>query len=59
MADILVAGTKRTYGGVFVNGMFQMIDEYGKDGEKMAVTWVCFGDPSLQLRTPGTPNGPQ
>jgi hypothetical protein len=59
MADILVAGSKRTYGGVFVNGMFQMIDEYGKDGEKMAVTWVCFGDPSLQLRTPGTPNGPQ
>jgi hypothetical protein len=59
MADILVSGTKRTYGGVFVNGMFQMIDEYGSDGEKMAVSWVCFGDPSLQLRTPGTPNGPQ
>lgn len=59
MADILVAGSKRTFGGVFVNGMFQMIDEYGSDGEKMAVTWTCFGDPSVQLRTPGTPNGPQ
>ncbi len=59
MADLIVSGTKRTYGGVFVNGMFQMIDEYGRDGEKMAVTWTCFGDPSLQLRTPGTPNGPQ
>jgi len=59
MADILVAGTKRTFGGVFVNGMFQMIDEYGSDGEKMAVTWTCFGDPSVQLRTPGTPTGPQ
>ena len=57
MADILVAGTKRTYGGVMVNGCFQMIDEYGSDGEKMAITWVIFGDPSLQLRTPGTPNG--
>ncbi|MCK4765755.1 MAG: hypothetical protein KAW12_26385 [Candidatus Aminicenantes bacterium] len=59
MADILVAGTKRTFGGMFVNGMFQMIDEYDRDGEKMAITWTCFGDPSLQLRTPGTPNGPQ
>lgn len=58
MADILVSGTKRTYGGVFVNGMFQMIDEYGRDGAKMAITWTCFGDPSLQLRTPGTPSGP-
>ena len=59
MADVLVSGTKRTYGGVFVNGMFQMIDEYGRDGAKMAVTWTCFGDPSLQLRTPATPTGPQ
>ncbi len=58
MADILVAGTKRTFGGFFVNGMFQMIDEYGSDGEKMAETWTCFGDPSVQLRTPGTPYGP-
>jgi hypothetical protein len=57
MADILVSGARRTYGGVFVNGMFQMIDEYGSDGEKMAITWTCFGDPSVQLRTPGTPNG--
>jgi len=24
----------------------------------MADTWTCFGDPSVQLRTPGTPNGP-
>lgn len=55
MADILVTGTKRTFGGVFVNGMFQMIDEYGRDGEKMAVTWTCFGDSSVELRTPGTP----
>ena len=59
MADILVSGTKRTYGGVFVNGMFQMIDEYGRDGAKMASTWTCFGDSSLQLRTPATPTGPQ
>ncbi len=57
MADILVTGARRTYGGVFVNGMFQMIDEYGSDGEKMALTWTVFGDPSLKIRTPGTPNG--
>lgn len=58
MADILVSGTKRTFGGVFVNGLFKMIDLNGTGGESMADTWTCFGDPSLQLRTPGTPNGP-
>lgn len=58
MADLLVGGTKRTFGGVFVNGMFEMIDINGSGGESMADTWTIFGDPSLQLRTPGTPNGP-
>ena len=56
MADLLVAGT-RTFGGVFVNGMFKMIDINGSGGESMADTWTCFGDASVQLRTPGTPNG--
>ncbi len=60
MADLLVSanGPKRTFGGTFVNGMFKMIDLNGSGGESMADTWVCFGDSSVQLRTPGTPNGP-
>lgn len=58
MVDILVSGTKRTFAGVFVNGMFQMVDEHGTSGANMADTWTCFGDPSVQLRTPGTPTGP-
>jgi PKD repeat protein len=58
MVDILVSGNKRTFAGVFVNGMFQMLDEHGTSGQNMADTWTCFGDPSVQLRTPGTPNGP-
>lgn len=60
MADILVSssGPKRTFGGTFVNGLFKMIDINGSAGESMADTWTIFGDPSVQLRTPGTPNGP-
>jgi PKD repeat protein len=60
MADLLVSasGPKRTFGGTFVNGMFKMIDLNGSGGESMADTWTCFGDSSVQLRTPGTPNGP-
>jgi PKD repeat protein len=60
MADILVStsGPKRTFGGTFVNGLFKMIDINGSGGETMADTWTIFGDPSVQLRTPGTPEGP-
>jgi PKD repeat protein len=60
MVDLLVSvsGPKRTFGGPFVNGMFKMIDLNGSGGEDMADTWTCFGDPSVQLRTPGTPDGP-
>ncbi|UCH92954.1 MAG: FG-GAP repeat protein, partial [Candidatus Aminicenantes bacterium] len=59
-ADLMVSvsGPKRTFGGVFVNGLFKMIDINGASGESMADTWTCFGDPSVQLRTPGTPDGP-
>jgi PKD repeat protein len=56
-ADLIVAG-KRTFGGTFVNGLFKMIDINGSAGEKEADAWTCFGDASVQLRTPGTPNGP-
>ncbi len=58
-ADLLIgAGPKRSFGGIFVNGLFQMIDENGSGGEDMADTWTCFGDPSVQLRTPASPDGP-
>ncbi len=59
MNDLLVANTFTSYGAVFMNGVFQMIDEYGNDGNNMADTWTCFGDPSLQTRTPERPDGPQ
>ncbi|MCK5056825.1 MAG: PKD domain-containing protein [Candidatus Aminicenantes bacterium] len=58
MADLMVAGTVRTFGGMFANGLFKMIDINGSGGEDMADTWVCFGDPSVQMRTPIAPNGP-
>ncbi|MCP4149496.1 MAG: PKD domain-containing protein [bacterium] len=58
MADILTAGTRRTFGGIFVNGMFKMIEEHGTDGQNMADTWTCFGDASVQVRTPAAPDGP-
>lgn len=59
MNDLLVANTYKSYGGIFVNGMFAMIDAYGTDGQNMADTWTCFGDPSVQTRTPGRKDGPQ
>jgi PKD repeat protein len=58
MADVFVAGSVRTFGGLFVNGMFQMNDEYGSAGDDMTDTWVCFGDSSVQIRSPLAPNGP-
>ncbi len=58
MTDILVgiaaSGTKRTYAGIFVNGMFQMGDE--TSDWPMLDTWTCFGDPSLYVRTDNTSN---
>jgi PKD repeat protein len=58
--DLMVSetGPKRTFGGVLANGLFKMIDINGAGGESMADTWTCFGDASVQLRTPGTPDGP-
>jgi len=58
MADLMVAGSVRTFGGMFANGLFKMIDLNGSGGEDMADTWVCFGDPSVQMRTTIAPNGP-
>jgi len=53
MVDILVEShannIKRTFDGLSVNGMFQMLDESSDNA--MADTWTCFGDPSLMVRT--------
>jgi hypothetical protein len=55
MIDILThsytQNIKRTFGGITVNGIMHMIDEYGSDGSDMANTWTIFGDPSLLVRT--------
>ncbi len=42
---------KRTFGGISINGCFSMNDDYGNSGEDMTDTWVCFGDPSVFVRT--------
>jgi PKD repeat protein len=55
MTDILAESypdnIKRTFAGLSINGCFEMIDEYGTDGENMADTWTVFGDPSIMVRT--------
>lgn len=51
MVDLLVAGERRTFGGLSTNGSCQMIDEYAQDGINMFLTWIIFGDPSLRVRT--------
>ncbi|MBI5217341.1 MAG: T9SS type A sorting domain-containing protein [Bacteroidia bacterium] len=42
---------KITFGGISINGLAKMIDNYSTDGENMADTWTVFGDPSLIVRT--------
>ncbi|MCG8698146.1 MAG: C25 family cysteine peptidase, partial [Bacteroidales bacterium] len=59
MTDLMIANKVRTFGGMFANGIFKMNDVHGQRGYDMSDTWVCFGDPSIQLRTPGNPNGPK
>lgn len=55
MVDILVESyannIKRTFGGISVNGCMHMNDQYGQAGNDMTDTWICFGDPTLQVRT--------
>lgn len=55
MNDILVESytnnIKRSFGGLSMNGCMHMNDEYGSAGDDMTDTWVCFGDPSLMVRT--------
>ena len=51
MVDLLVAGAKRTFGGLSMNGCCHMLDEYGVSGEDDFLSWHVFGDPSLRVRT--------
>lgn len=45
------ANIKRTFGGISINGCFQMNDAYGTQGDEMTDTWTLFGDPSMVVRT--------
>lgn len=51
MVDLLVAGAKRTFGGLSFNGSCHMLDEYGLAAENDFLAWHLFGDPSLRVRT--------
>ena len=51
MVDLLIAGAKRTFGGLSMNGICHMLDEYSAAAENEALSWHIFGDPSLHVRT--------
>lgn len=55
MVDILAESypnnIKRTFGGISMNGCMKMNDTYGSGGWEMTDTWLCFGDPSVVVRT--------
>lgn len=55
MVDVLVetypSNINRTFGATSMHGCMKMNDEYGAQGDDMTDTWVCFGDPSLHVRT--------
>lgn len=55
MDDVLVESypnnINRKFGPASMHGCMQMNDEYGSSGDEMTDTWVCFGDPSLHMRT--------
>ncbi|MCK9399352.1 MAG: C25 family cysteine peptidase [Bacteroidales bacterium] len=55
MNDIMVetypGNINRTFGALSMHGCMQMNDEFGSGGNEMTDTWVCFGDPSVMVRT--------
>jgi hypothetical protein len=55
MVDILVESyannTKRTFGGLSINGCMKMNDVFGNAGSKETDHWTIFGDPSVFVRT--------
>ncbi|MBR1512710.1 MAG: T9SS type A sorting domain-containing protein [Bacteroidales bacterium] len=40
-----------TFGGASVNGNMNVLDMSGSQGNDTHDTWICFGDPSLMVRT--------
>ena len=40
---------KRTFGGIAVNGIIKMLDNY--HDYEVARTWILFGDPAMMVRT--------
>ncbi len=46
-------GTKHTWGGVSINGLFGIFDNYGTDQSAVGTyqAWILYGDPSMMLRT--------
>ncbi|MBQ1584445.1 MAG: hypothetical protein II078_05190, partial [Muribaculaceae bacterium] len=46
-------GTKHTWGGISINGLFGIFDNYGTDQSAVGTyqAWILYGDPSMMLRT--------
>jgi hypothetical protein len=51
VVDLMIAGAKRSFGGLCFNGSCQMMDEYGSTGQTEYKCWTIFGDPTLRVRT--------
>ncbi len=51
LAELYPTNIKRTFGGISFNGCMHMNDVYGQSGADMTDTWICFGDPTLNVRT--------
>ncbi len=43
--------SKRTFGGLSINGSMKMIGSHGSSGILTHDTWTLFGDPTLMVRT--------
>ena len=46
-------GTKHTWGGLSINGLFGIFDNYGSDQSAVGTyqAWILYGDPSMMVRT--------
>ena len=46
-------GTKHTWGGISINGLFGIFDNYGTDQSAVGTyqAWILYGDPSMMVRT--------
>ncbi len=46
-------GTKHTWGGLSINGLFGIFDNYGTDQSAVGTyqAWILYGDPSMLVRT--------